>query len=56
MIEKTVEIFHRTCKVREDGPDGITHGAAYQAKIKKVTYWFLFIPIYSHEEVLTAQI
>lgn len=56
MIEKTTEIFLRTCNVREDGREGISHGKTYQAKIKKTTWWVLFIPVFSYEEVLTAQI
>lgn len=56
MIEKTTEIFLRTCKTREDGYEPVFGAKTYQAKIKKTTWWVLFIPIFSYEEVLTAQI
>jgi hypothetical protein len=56
MIEKTTSIFLRTCKTREDGKESILGTKTYQAKIKKTTWWVLFIPVFSYEEVLTAQI
>jgi hypothetical protein len=56
MIEKTTQIFLRSCNVREDGREGISHAKTYNAKIKKTTWWVLFVPVFSYEEVLTAQI
>lgn len=56
MIEKTTEIFLRTCKTREGGKEILLGTKTYQAKVKKTTWWILFIPIYSYEEILTAQI
>lgn len=56
MIEKTTQIFFRSCNVRENGREDINHGKKYQAKIQKTTWWVLFIPVFSYEEVLAAQI
>jgi hypothetical protein len=56
MIEKTTQIFLRSCNVREDGREDINRGKTYKAKIQKTTWWFLFIPVFSYEEILAAQI
>ena len=56
MIQKTTQIFLRSCNIREDGREGMNHGKKYNAKIKKTTWWVWFLPVFSYEEVLESQI
>ena len=44
MIRKTIRIKQKTYKY-----NGILHS---WDKIRKTTYWFLFIPIFSKEEIM----
>jgi hypothetical protein len=51
MIRKTVKIYK---KLR---PDWLNEaGGTHIEKILRTTYWFLFIPIYSSEKILTSDI
>lgn len=54
MIHKTIKIFDRTCKFNEDGSGMAVGRSSYKSRIKKTTYWFLFLPIYSFEEEISS--
>lgn len=56
MIEKTVKEFIRMCDSFEDGKDSLIHGKSYFAKIRRTTWWVLFIPVFSSEQIIESDL
>lgn len=49
MIRKTVKVFNRIRPNLENRGTGRGHLFEHMEKVIKITYWFLFIPIYTKE-------